>query len=215
MDSENMKGKIALTVIGAATLLAALAGATFAYFSATSTTATREITTANLNLKVAIDGEAAKIENIKPTKWTSATAAASNADIAVIPFTVSGDSSTNGAYTINMQTSVTLNDGTVVEQQPADGDEAVQVPLKGGEISDIKYRLFDSTGAELITETAFDADENGAINVDIITNGTITANETLDDSYTLYVYIKDSDGDQNKLQDIDFTITLGGSASQA
>jgi len=210
MERENMKGKIALTVIGAATLLVALAGATFAYFSATSTTAERTITTSNLNLKVAlVDSDAGKIENIKPTTWVSTDDAETNADIAVIPFTVSGTSSTNGIYTVNMQTSVALNSGTVVEEE---GKAAVE--LKGGSISDIKYRLYDSEGNELIEETAFDS--TGAINVDLIDDGAITADEDLNDTYTLYVYIKnDASNPQNKLQGINFTITLGGSASQA
>lgn len=205
MERENMKGKIALTVIGAATLLVALAGATFAYFSATSTTETKTITTSNLNLTVAANGAATHVSNIKPTTFTSASDAESNDDIAIIPFKVTGTSSTNGTYVVNMQTNIALNNGTVVETQ---GGEAVE--LKGGEVADVKYRLYKN-GAEIIGETAFEV----TTNEDIVTNGIITANEALDDEYVLYVYIKDSNKDQNKLQGIDFTITLGGSAVQA
>lgn len=205
MERENTKGKIALTVIGAATLLVALAGATFAYFSATSTTETKTITTSNLNLTVAANGAATHVSNIKPTKWTSVDAVASNEDIAVIPFKVTGTSSTNGTYVVNMQTDITLNPSTVVETQ---GGQAVG--LKGGEVADVKYRLYKN-GKEIIGETAFEA----ATNKDIVTNGVITANNALNDEYVLYVYIKDNDSDQNKLQGINFTITLGGSAVQA
>ncbi len=206
MERENMKGKIALTVIGAATLLVALAGATFAYFSATSTTETKTITTSNLNLTVAANGDATHVSNIKPTAWTSAADTATNEDIAVIPFKVTGTSSTNGTYVINMQTDITLNAGTVVETQ---GGEAVE--LSGGSVSDVKYRLYKD-GQEIIGETAFSA----STNVDIVTNGTITADVALNDEYVLYVYIlNDEENPQNKLQGIDFTITLGGSAAQA
>lgn len=200
MERENMKGKIALTVIGAATLLVALAGATFAYFSATSVTEERTVTTSNLNLNVAINGSSAHVTNIKPTTWTSLDAAATNADISKIPFKVTGESSTNGTYVVNMQTSIALNPGT-----DADGKALV-----GGEVGDIKYRLYKGD-QEVIGETAFTA----STNVDIVTNGAITAGTALNDEYMLYVYIKDNSGDQNKLQAIDFTITLGGSASQA
>ena len=207
MERENGRGKIALTVIGAATLLIALAGATFAYFSATSTTTTQTITTSSLNLTVAADGEATHVSGIKPTTWVSTTDAETNNDIAIIPFKVTGSSSTNGTYTVNLSTNIVLNSGTVVEQQ--DGEA---VPLTGGDVSDIKYRLFTKEGTEIGSEKSFSA----TTNEDIVTNGTITADVPLNDEYILYVYIEnDESNPQNKLQGIDFTITLGGSASQA
>ena len=42
----------------------------------------------------------------------------------------------------------------------------------------------------------------------------LEATINLIDTYVLYVYVKDSGDDQNKLQDIDFTITLNGKATQ-
>ena len=207
MERENGRGRIALTVIGAATLLIALAGATFAYFSATSTTTTQTITTSSLNLTVAADGEATHVSGIKPTTWVSNTDAKTNNDIAIIPFKVTGSSSTDGTYTVNLSTNIVLNSGTVVEEQGQAG-----VPLTGGDVSDIKYRLFTKEGTELGSEKSFSA----TTNEDIVTNGTITADVPLNDEYILYVYIEnDESNPQNKLQGIDFTITLGGSASQA
>lgn len=206
MERENVKGKIALTVIGVATLLTALVGATFAYFSATSTTTAQTVTTANLNLSITADGAATHVTNIKPTTWSDTMSDnTTNADIARIPFKVTGTSSTNGKYTVNMQTSIALNNGTVVEQE---GGEAVA--LNGGEISDIKYRLYKKDGTAVGNEQSFAA----TTDVDIVTNAAITANVALTDEYILYVYINNTGKAQNKLQGIDFTITLGGSAIQ-
>ncbi len=211
MESENKK-KVALTVIGAATLLVAMIGATFAYFSATSTTTTQTITTSNLNLTVAYNGDDANVKNIKPTTWVDdsdgqvATENTTNTDIVKFPFKVTGTSSTAGTYKINMQTSITLNSSTVVEEQGQAG-----VPLTGGDVSDIKYRLYKANGTPLGDEQSFEA----TTNTDIITNGVISADAALNDEYVLYVYIKNSGAAQNKLQGINFTITLGGSASQA
>ena len=206
MESENRKSRIVLTVVGAATLLTALVGATFAWFSATSTTATQQVTTSSLNLTVAANGDATHVSEIKPTAWSATMSEnESNADIAKIPFKVTGTSSTNGTYTINMQTGITLNAGTVVEEQGKD-----PVALTGGSAADIKYRLYKD-GAQVGVEGSF----SETTNVNIVTDGAITADVALNDEYVLYVYIQNKDEAQNKLQNVDFTITLGGSATQA
>jgi len=206
MEREDMKGRVTLTVIGAATLLVALAGATFAYFSATSTTTTQQVTTSNLNLNVAANGDATHVTNIKPTTWDESVMEnnISNEDVVQIPFKVTGTSSIDGTYAVDLETVISLNAGTVVENQ---GGEAVE--LKGGDVSDIKYRLYDGD-EEIIGETAFEATTKHQI----LKDKPIIANQQLIDTYVLYVYVKDSGDDQNKLQDIDFTITLNGKATQ-
>lgn len=212
MDSDNRKGKIALTVIGAATLLVAMTGATFAYFSAISKTTTQTVTTSSLNLTVSYNGEDSNVKNIKPTTWANdvdgkvATANTTNKDIIKFPFKVTGESSSAGTYKVNLQTSIALNNGTVVEEQGKD-----PVSLTGGEISDIKYRLYKADGTPIGAEQSFAA----TTDTDIIDNGTINANVALDDQYVLYIYISKTEQPQNKLQGINFTVTLGGSASQA
>lgn len=191
---EN-KNKILLTVIGALTFVAVLVGTTFAYFSATSTTNSVNVTTSNLNLNVEADGAATHVTNIKPTTWDSETLANNddNVDIAKIPFRVTGTSSVQGTYNVNLKTSIALNDS-----------------LTGGDVSDIKYRLFDSEGEEIGTEGSFAA----STDVDILENISIAGTGDILDEYVLYVYIEDSSAEQNKLQDVDFTISLGGSAQQ-
>lgn len=191
---EN-KNKILLTVIGALTFVAVLVGTTFAYFSATSTTNSVNVTTSNLNLNVEADGAATHVTNIKPTTWDGATLANNddNVDIAKIPFKVTGTSSVQGTYTVNLKTSIALNDS-----------------LTGGDVSDIKYRLFDSEGEEIGTEGSFAA----STDVNILEDITIDGSGAILDEYVLYVYISDNSAEQNKLQDVDFTISLGGSAQQ-
>ena len=77
--------------------------------------------------------------------------------------------------------------------------------------------MYKADGSEVLGEQSFAA----TTNVDIITNGSITIPEgattvSLNDEYILYVYIKNNPGKaQNKLQEVNFTISLGGSASQA
>lgn len=191
---EN-KNKVLLTVIGALTFIAVLVGATFAYFSATSTTNSVNVTTSNLNLNVEANGAATHVTNIKPTTWDDETLANNddNVDIAKIPFKVTGTSSVQGTYTVNLKTSIALNDS-----------------LTGGDVSDIKYRLFDSEGEEIGTEGSFAA----STDVNILEDITIDGSGAILDEYVLYVYISDNSAEQNKLQDIDFTISLGGSAQQ-
>ncbi len=191
---EN-KNKVLLTVIGALTFIAVLVGATFAYFSATSTTNSVNVTTSNLNLNVEANGSATHVTNIKPTTWDDETLANNdtNADIAKIPFKVTGTSSVQGTYTVNLKTSIALNDS-----------------LTGGDVSDIKYRLFDSEGEEIGTEGSFAA----STDVNILEDITIDGSGAILDEYVLYVYISDNSAEQNKLQDVDFTISLGGSAQQ-
>lgn len=191
---ENKNSKVLLTVIGVLTFLAALIGATFAYFSATSTTNEVKVTTSNLNLNVEANGAATHVTNIKPTTWNADTKD-TNPDVAKIPFKVTGTSSVAGTYTVNLKTNIVLNN-----------------ELNGGSESDIKYRLFDSSGTEIGTEGSFQA----TTDVDILEDIAITANSTILDEYTLYVYIENNtEAEQNKLQDIDFTISLGGSAQQS
>jgi len=89
--------------------------------------------------------------------------------------------------------------------------------LSGGQLSDLKYVLYklntenstyEPKGAEVAYSNAsFDLIANEAIVTD--------ADGNINDSYILYVYIKDNGSDQNKFQENDFTITLSGSAKQS
>jgi predicted ribosomally synthesized peptide with SipW-like signal peptide len=203
---DERKNKVLLTVIGVLTFIAALVGATFAYFSATSTTKEPvKVTTSNLNLSVNADGEALHVTNIKPTTWNdTALTSDDNPDIVKIPFTVEGTSNVAGTYLVNMKTSIALN--------TTEG-------LTGGEVSDIKYRIYKRTdttvGAQVGDEGSFAA----ATDVNIISNVTFdgtTNGGAIADEYVMFVYIANNTNEQqDQLQAVDFTISLGGSASQS
>jgi len=204
---EERNNKVLLTVVGVLTLIASLVGATFAFFSATSTTETPvNITTSNLNLSVNADGEALKVSGIKPTTWNDdvledlanvgTEGYVANPDIAVIPFVVEGTSNLPGTYVVNMTTSFVST-------------------LTTDDVSDIKYRIYErndtTVGNQVGTEGSFAAPTDA----DILTNVSFTAGD-ITDEYVMFVYIEnDTQNDQNKLQEVDFTISLGGSATQS
>ena len=221
---EGNKHKVLLTVIGAGTLLIALAGATFAYFSATSTTVEREITTSSMDLQVTADTGTTHIENIKPTTWDASDMSKNvgNSDIAKVAFKVTSSSTTAGTYSIDMTAPrLALNSGTVVEQENGQA-----VALTGGSLDQVMYKVYKVNGS---TYTAVDGaagelssladagDGNYATTVtpiQIIKNAPISS--TLNDQYVIFVYIEnDEEHPQNKLQGLNFDITVEGSASQA
>jgi len=189
MDKKN---QTILTVLAALTLLVALLGATFAYFSATSKSEPQIITTSSLSLNVSIKGET-HVTNIKPTTWVSTTAAETNEDIAIIPFTVTTPAGVKAVYSINMSAVVPSN-----------------ISLTGGSASDVKYKLFKSDATNPTKEGSLAAD----FNEDIIIDAPITEGIALNDAYVLYIYIENKDVVQNTLQDIDISINLIGTADQ-
>lgn len=191
MEQIDEKTKRILTILWSITLIVALIGATFGYFSATDKTDPQIITTQNLGVSLTIEG-ATNVDNIKPTTWdTTVTNNDNNDDIVRIPFKVKSTSRVNGTYTVNMSTNITEN-----------------ALLNGGSASDIKYKLYKDN-AEIVSGNF----TTGDFNVEIA-NGTISKDSDLNDEYILYVYIENKDETQNKLQNIKFSITLSGNASQ-
>lgn len=189
---EDNKTKRILTILWIITLFVAIIGATFGYFSATSKTDPQIITTQSLSVSLSIEGSS-NVDNIKPTTWDATTMAnnESNDDIVKIPFKAISSSRINGTYAVNMSTNITENN-----------------LLNGGSASDIKYKLYKDN-----VEIKSGNFNTGDFNVEIA-NGTISKDSDLNDNYKLYVYIENKDEKQNKLQDIEFSITLSGSANQ-
>jgi len=220
---EDNKHKVLLTVIGVGTLLVALAGATFAYFSATFTTTTQEITTSSMDLSVTADTNTTHVTNIKPTTWDSdITKNVANEDIAKVSFKVKSSSSTAGTYSIDMTTpGLALNSGTVVEEEGKDA-----VALTGGSLDQVMYKLYKVSGSTYtpvsgaegnLSSLADAGDGNYATTVTpitIVNNAPVSNN--LNDQYVIFIYIEnDEDGAQNKLQGLDFSVDVTGSAAQA
>ena len=189
MDNKN---KTTLTVLAILTLLVALFGATFAYFSATSKSKPQVITTSSLSISVTLKNST-HIANIKPTTWTSLVAAESNEDISKIPFTVTAPAGVKAVYSIKMETTIPTN-----------------TTLTGGDPTDFKYKLFKVGESTPIKEGSLSSN----FSENIITNAPINKDVILNDEYILYVYIENKQELQNSLQNINFSIKLLGNADQ-
>lgn len=205
---EDRKHKILLTVIGAGTLLVAMAGATFAYFSATSTTTKQTVTTSSMDLTVAADTNTTHITNIKPTTWNDTVATnVSNADIAKVSFKVTSTSTSAGTYTIKM---------TAPRLALNTGNDAAGNPLSGGTLDQIKYKVYKVSGDTYTAVTGAGATgtlDNPSTEKTIVVNAPI--NSSLNDQYVIFVYIENADAAQNQLQGLDFDISVTGTASQS
>jgi hypothetical protein len=234
MKDTNKTNTLLLTVIGVATLLVAVIGATFAYFTATiggqesSTTITVGAGTLAINYS---GGAAVDLQNVIPTKAVctgneitrgTVTTACANmyivagdatsgvAPIATKDFTLVGTNSTN----TNMPYTLTL----VVSK-----NEFIDETLEGTATADykaLKYTLTgttDNAGAStLITNTAAWVDiPNGASNITLGSgsfNGKLAAAVT--HSYTLKIYFPDTytSQDTNKTKTFEAYITTTANA---
>lgn len=189
MDKKN---RIILTVIAVMTLFVALVGATFAYFSATSTSEPQVITTSSLSLSVNLKGST-HITNIKPTTWTNIAGAEINEDISKIPFAVSTTAGVKGVYNINLKATIPTNSALI-----------------GGSASDVKYKLFKDGEVNVLKEGSLSSNFSD----DVVINAPITEGVALNDNYVLYIYIENKSEAQNTLQGIDMSISLTGEADQ-
>ena len=198
MEDERKNHNVLLTVIGVTTLLVAMIGATFAYFSATATTDKQEIKTGEL--KVTANSRIENNKNIRPTDWDGTdvdTILDKAKDIAVITLTVNTKDTTitDAAYDIFLD---------------AEGVKLNSEGGTGGQLSDIKWALFDvDTDNNLIGEGDFGEDGvvtegNGKVtNLQVNESGKISITPNSDDNshnYKLYIWIKESHSEQNQLQ---------------
>ena len=184
---EN-KNKVLLTVLSVATLLVALVGATFAYFSASKDTDTVEVTTGAAT--IGLTAENNSVTNIRPTTF-SKTAADNGTDknIVKMTLTVDGESDVAGAYTITMNEPV-INIGSEADQ---------------GSVSDIKYSVYkDGSDTALIDAASF----TGTVKeTDIASNVAFAAGD-VDAVYYVYVWVDNNDKEQNNLQNVSFKLTF-------
>lgn len=221
---ENKSNKILLTVIGAATLLVALVGATFAYFSATSESKDQTITTGSSS--ITLTAEHNKVANIKPTTFNKTKADAdaeankdltdddtlvNTSDVVRIKLNVSSDGNTKGTYDVTMKEPIfSLN---------ADATKT------GGAISDIKYALYEENDGEMSLVDGYAVTGNsiksftGSTDADNITNTDLLTNVSYDGAfsrtYYLYVWIENKNAKQDKLQDISFNLDFAADATTA
>ena len=191
---EKNSNKILLTVLGIAVLVVATIGATFAYFSATASTDATTVETGIL----AVDASATKIEEtaIKPTTFSQATAAG-NADVAHAKLTVdtTGTTVTGGYYDVYLTANIT--------------DFEASSPASGAR-SDVMYALYDGT-----TVVA-----SGDLGTDLTSTKINTSSITIDPNaqtktkeYDLFIYINETNQEQNDLQGITVSAQLSVQAS--
>ena len=188
---EENKHKILMTVIGVGTLLVALAGATFAFFSATDSAELHEVTTSQLNLTVTENDATTHVTNIKPTAA--------------------------GTYNVTMTAPrLKLNTGKDAAGVALVGGSLEDVMYKvykvnGSTYEEVKVDAVAAAGNLSTLDT--NVPEGTTITpIQIIKDATITS--TLNDHYVVFVYIQNKTAAQNQLQGLDFDISVTGSASQ-
>ncbi len=193
MERENGNGnKVLLTVIGAATLLVAMVGATFAYFSATSNKPSVEVHTGSSSLTLTSSSD--HVTGIRPTTFTDNTTADSDANVAKIELTISGENTSEGTYDITM-TPKRLS----IPATPSQGD-----------ISDLMYAVYkDNTQKQAATSFT---DQSSAI--------TIVDDEHYDSgeisgTYYVYVWIDNKNSEQNNFQNLDFDLEFTATTQSA
>ncbi len=190
---ENNKNSVLLTVLGVCTLLVALVGASFAYFTATATTTNQNVQTGKLEVQSTLSETAQS--NIKPTTFATGTAD-TNADIAKFTFNVKGVGTTVTGGTYNIQL---LGAASGIKELPNQGT-----------IADIEYALYEGTAE---TGTLVKTGSFSTISSSTTINGTAKAlTASTDDTYTLYVYIKETNQNQDNLQAVTISATMNALA---
>ena len=198
MEDARKNHNVLLTVIGVTTLLVAMVGATFAYFSATSESTEQNIKTGVL--KVSATSSIKNNTNIKPTTWNGEDeeSVTSNTDVAVITLDVDTSQTTIEDATYDI-----LLNASGIKLNTSEG-------LSGGSLNQIKWALFDEKNK--IGEGDFSsADLSGNItDLKVNTTGgniTITSGDN-QQKYNLYIWIEESHSEQNQLQNLDINATL-------
>jgi len=188
---ENGKNNVLLTVIGLATLLVVLVGASFAYFTATGNATADDVTTGNLEITSTLSETSQSA--IKPTDFVASTAD-TNPDVAKFTYKVNGAGTTVTEATYNIQlTGAATNIGSTSGK---------------GTIADIEYALYKGTAANgtLVKTASFST----IAEAQVIASG--YALQDADDVYTLYVYIKETKQNQDNLQNVTISATMNSYA---
>ena len=191
MESNN-KSSVLLTVLGVCTLLVALVGASFAYFSATATTGEESIQTGKLEIQSTLSES--EENNIKPTTF-SAEDADENNDVAKLTFNVKGVGTTVTGGTYKIELLGTLAGNKTVSEK--------------GETSEIKYALYkQGETTEAISQGSFD-DIKSKKTID---DPSFTLDSSTDNNYTLYVYIEETSENQDNLQNVTVSVAMNATA---
>ena len=201
MNKEKNK-KYLIGAIGVITLIIATIGATFAYFSSTSSTKEESIKTGSLKL----DATSSELTsaNIKPTTWNDVMASnVANEDIAQLKLSVDtyGTTIEDAKYNIYLTTTGIAHNSNN--------------RLEGGILKDIKWKLVNSNNEVINTGDFSKVDYSKPIK---LTKSPITiekkdTKEEATQTYLLFIYI-DNKGQENQLQDLIINGTLSAKAVQ-
>lgn len=206
---ENRSNNTLLTVLAVATLLVALAGASFAYFTATGEAASQNVSTGVL--KISATAGSVKGSNVKPvlpTAIASVSDKLGNSDVVKLPITVD----TTGT-TINANYNIYLTTATVEEGKGLDATTSTEF----GNSSQIKW--------ELVSVSSLDATTGTTIATGDFTNGDMDGTVALNSAalpvtkgaeyYMILIYIEDNGNVQDDLQGMTITATTTVKAQQA
>lgn len=203
---DNNKGQtIFLSVIGIATLLVAIIGATFAWFSVNVTgndqASSIIVTTATLGSIVFADGDTINLSNIRPE----------DSPIATKNFTITNSTSNlTASITYSIYMNVTANDlsATVNETQNASGvtgdwfvhqiaPNTGASTLSGISLSGNNQDVLAFTGVSAITEAQFIAVPNVGTKIELTPNHRGIINGVATHAYTYTIKFMDSHSNQN------------------
>ena len=197
---ENRKSNILLTVIGVATLLVALVGASFAYFSATSSEISQKVKTGALKISVATtEINQAPIKPVKTSEIDTMTKKLAHADVVKLPIEVNTTGTTiESEYTMYLTTSGINAVDAVAEDLGGSKEDIKWELVRDGETNPILTGDFKAGDA---TKTALHA---GRLAVPSQGEG---ENKTYGgvENYTLLIYIEDSANVQDRLQGLNIT----------
>lgn len=201
MEEKNKK---IITIICITVLVLTTIGASFAYFSAQGQSSEQSVTTGKINIKAT--SSKVNATNIKPTNWSDIIATnVANEDIVQIKLSVNtyGTTVDNANFNIYFTT----------EGIAPNNDEK----LTGGTLADLKWKLIDSTN-EIIGSGDF---LNGNVTNPVLANAepipaivNAENEESATKTYILFIYIENKDEKQDKLQNMNFTVTLSATAQQ-
>ncbi|MBE6153613.1 MAG: hypothetical protein E7166_05255 [Firmicutes bacterium] len=209
---DRGKNSVLLTVIAVATLLVAIVGASFAYFSATGNAVNQNVDTGVLKISAA--STAVQESNIIPVDADDINTIdkkLGHADVAKLPVTVNTtDTTISSEYNIFLTTTgVKLNAGTTKN------------PLNGGDLEQLKWELVQITDdvkevkasgnfkmAVGKTDGNFDKKQLNTAPINIPEGGSV-------DEYKVLIYIENTaDAVQDQLQGLVIGATVSVDAKQ-
>lgn len=206
---ENKSNNTLLTVLAVATLLVALAGASFAYFTATGEAAEQNVSTGVL--KISATAGSVKGSNVKPVLPAAISTVddkLSNADVVKLPITVD----TTGT-TVDSTYNIFLTTATVENGKGLDATTATT----NGNSSQIKWELVkvDSLDATTGTTVAKGDFANGDMDGTTALNTSAIAVPKTAEYYMILIYIEDNEKVQDDLQGMTITATTTVKAQQS